>query len=272
MLTFCNRRRATNEARLRRRTKRRRLWTSLHRVRVNTRLSLCPKTIVSDTIRKLSVSFSHRLRVNGALLRHHELDPLLPCLFLFSDLLLSAFEAVGPLSALSATQLEMLRSSLLSADCNSIFLLRFSHENLPTLFSWTAFPPCFTHTVLFQHARAPTFSLTHATVYLFTYFWQMHTHVHRCWRCSTVGFVRFLFFFSFFCSLFWTFLLFDWLCGLKIWKFLDFFNWHKKKNTVSMWSKPFSKSRMAICTKRWKAQLEKFKFSFWGTFVENSVE
>ena len=42
----------------------RRLWTSLHRLRVNTRLSLCPKTIVLDTIRKLSVSFSHRLRVN----------------------------------------------------------------------------------------------------------------------------------------------------------------------------------------------------------------
>ena len=66
MLTFCNRRRLTKEARLRRRTKRRRLWTSLHRLRVNTRLSLSPNTIVSDTIRKLSVSFSHRLRVNGA--------------------------------------------------------------------------------------------------------------------------------------------------------------------------------------------------------------
>ena len=36
------------------------------RLRVNTRGSFCPKTIVSDTIRKLSVSFSHRLRVNGA--------------------------------------------------------------------------------------------------------------------------------------------------------------------------------------------------------------
>ena len=65
MLTFCNRRRPTKEAWLRRRTKRRRLWTSLHRLRVNTRLSLCPKTIVSDTIRKLSVSFSHRLRVRA---------------------------------------------------------------------------------------------------------------------------------------------------------------------------------------------------------------
>ena len=38
MFTFCNRRRATKEARLRRRTKRRRLWASLHRLRVNTRI------------------------------------------------------------------------------------------------------------------------------------------------------------------------------------------------------------------------------------------
>ena len=57
-----NRRRATKEARPRRRTTRRRLWTFLHRLRVNTHLSLCPKTIVSDTIRKLSVSFSQGLR------------------------------------------------------------------------------------------------------------------------------------------------------------------------------------------------------------------
>ena len=85
-------------------------------------------------------------------------------LFLFYDLLFSAFEAVGPLSALSATQRAMLRSSLLSADCNSIFLLRFSHENLPTDLSFlNRFPSMFTHTVFFQHA--PTFSLTHA-IYL----------------------------------------------------------------------------------------------------------
>ena len=65
-MAFCSRWRATEEARLRRRTKRRHLWTSVHRLRVSTRISFCPKTIVSDTIRKLSVSFSHRLRVNGA--------------------------------------------------------------------------------------------------------------------------------------------------------------------------------------------------------------
>ena len=48
--------------------KRRHLWTSLHRLRVNIRGSFCPKTIISDTtgIGKLFVSFSHRLRVNGA--------------------------------------------------------------------------------------------------------------------------------------------------------------------------------------------------------------
>ena len=66
LVTFCSRWRATEEARCRRRTERRHLSTSLHRLRVNTRGSICPNTIVSDTIRKLSVSFSHRLRVNGA--------------------------------------------------------------------------------------------------------------------------------------------------------------------------------------------------------------
>ena len=50
------------------------------------------------------------------------------CPFLFSDLLFSAFEAVDPLSALSATQLAMWRSSLLSANCNSIFSSK--------IFSW----------------------------------------------------------------------------------------------------------------------------------------
>ena len=90
------------------------------------------------------------------------------CLFLFYDLLFSAFEAVGPLSALSATQRAMLRSSLLSADCNSIFLLRFSHENLPTDLSFlNRFPSMFySHCLL----SACTYFFTD-TCYLFTYFW-----------------------------------------------------------------------------------------------------
>ena len=91
-------------------------------------------------------------------------------LFLFYDLLFSAFEAVGPLSALSATQRAMLRSSLLSADCNSIFLLRFSHENLPTDLSFlNRFPSMFySHCLL----SACTHFFTD-TCYLFTYFWRI---------------------------------------------------------------------------------------------------
>ena len=100
--------------------------------------------------------------------------PAAACLFLFYDLLFSAFEAVGPLSALSATQRAMLRSSLLSADCNSIFLPRFSHENLPNLYFLNLFPSMF-------HSHCPLSACTHFftdTCYLFTYFWQMHTHTH----------------------------------------------------------------------------------------------
>ena len=141
-------------------------------------------------------------------------------------------EAVGPLSALSATQRAMLRSSLLSADCNSIFLLRFSHENLPNLSFLNRFPSMF-------YSHCPLSACNHFftdTCYLFTYFWQMHTHtlwaripeiqvripsramgtffphtvssifrlslthVHRCCTCSIVSYVWFLisFFFLFF--------------------------------------------------------------------------
>ena len=89
----------------------------------------------------------------------------------------------------------MLRSSLLSADCNSIFLLRFSHENLPNLSFLNRFPSMF-------YSHFPLSACTHFftdTCYLFTYFWQMHTHVHRCCTCSIVSYVWFLIsFFLFF--------------------------------------------------------------------------
>ena len=93
------------------------------------------------------------------------------CLFLFSDILFFAFEAAGPLRVLSATQLAMLRSTLLSKDCNSIFLLRYSHENLPNL----SFPNCFP-SMCYSHC--PLSACTHFftdTRNLFTYFWQIHT-------------------------------------------------------------------------------------------------
>ena len=69
-------------------------------------------------------------------------------------------------------KLSMLRSSLLSADCNSIFLPRFSHENLPNLYFLNRFPSMF-------YSHCPLSACTHFftdTCYLFTHFWQMHTH------------------------------------------------------------------------------------------------
>ena len=68
----------------------------------------------------------------------------------------------------------MLRSSLLSADCNSIFLLRFSHENLPNLSFLNRFTSMF-------YSHCPLSACTHFftdTCYLFTYFWQPLLFLH----------------------------------------------------------------------------------------------
>ena len=97
--------------------------------------------------------------------KQHALDFLH---FRFTFLVVFFFFCNNEPSALSATQRAMLRSSLLSADCNSIFLPRFSHENLPNLYFLNRFPSMF-------YSHCPLSACTHFftdTCYLYTYFWQ----------------------------------------------------------------------------------------------------
>ena len=100
------------------------------------------------------------------LLRHHELDPLLPVFF--SSTIFSSLHSRQSVHSAHFLQhsVQCCAHRCWVPTVTPFFFWDFLMKTFRIYLSWIVFPLCFTHTVLFQHA--PTFSLTHA-IYLFIF-------------------------------------------------------------------------------------------------------
>ena len=98
------------------------------------------------------------------LLRHHELDPLLP--IFFSSTIFSSLHSRQSVHSAHFLQhsVQCCAHRCWVPTVTPFFFCDFLMKTFRLIYpSWIVFPLCFTHTVFFQHA--PTFSLTHA-IYL----------------------------------------------------------------------------------------------------------